>query len=1046
MFPDHPRWAQRHIEGGETGVQFGRDQITHRGFIDNLVDSTAIEYESNLTCQDRFDSGYEQVKNYCAALINEGRDQSTVIGVLSDTVRWRAYRVASITRPASGLLGGEHLTLEEIEQVDGSAATDTAAKNVLEFLVRHLGRLGARPLSGVSIAHDFGFESTFCVARITAIRDLTQQAFEQNPIYGNIIEDLWRRFVSFVGAPESAGMFERSGYADELYLLTLAKLVCANALEKRVLIGDPAQIKSILKGDYFRAKGLNNIVEYDYFGWLHQTPYIDHIVSVALEMQDDLCAYDFYNAPSEDLFGELFAQLAKRSQRLLLGQVCTPRWLARAIVNKVVDSLPANEMPRLVDMCCGSGSIVVEAVLKSKIRIAATIPETAREERVQELVLAITGFDIDPLAVILAKIGWVLAARDWLEPLGSFSISIPIYHADSLFAITPISTVVSDGSGSESYQLQIADAALTLPGFLISPEFQGAFDAIIDTGYGLATANHSDISSLSDAVIDDAIDHAMAAATLTATTAQTQSARAFLDIFIRTVARLNREGRNGIWAFILRNSYRPGIVAGQFNGLVSNPPWLALSRIADNPYRIVLRDRAEQFGIKPPGPSFLHIEMATIFLLHAVDRYLQTNAKIGCIVPDSVLTGYNHNPFRTATYAHVANAVDFRVDEIWRISNLVFENRGAVLIGSKESPSANPPSTYPGFLADESGMTPLTIYHNVQGVRTAWSERATPTGAAGFFEPANFRQGADIMPRTLFFHELSTAPQARRRAQWSVNPIDRESSNIAFAVKDAKKSINFHLTSCVLPDDLFFDVFISHLLTPFHLSTPIRALLPIRKGDGGEWHALHDSEITAIGPSVANAFREMCETISPTSTVEDLWALIDTRNKLSQQKIVPSGYLVVTGTSGEIVCSAFIETNVSNVDRLIIDQTLNWAQVNTLDEALYLTGLLNSEAINDVIRDFQPEGAFGRRHIHSLPFRATPPFDPTQSLHQDVVAQTRALMREYENVIASDHDAQAALNPNASSLAMRRRIIGRKIRALPTYTNYSIVCKDLYGV
>jgi hypothetical protein len=190
----------------------------------------------------------------------------------------------------------------------------------------------------------------------------------------------------------------------------------------------------------------------------------------------------------------------------------------------------------------------------------------------------------------------------------------------------------------------------------------------------------------------------------------------------------------------------------------------------------------------------------------------------------------------------------------------------------------------------------------------------------------------------------------------------------------------------------------------------------------------------------------MCEAISPTSTVEDLWALIDTRNKFSQQKIVPSGYLVVTGTSGEIVCSAFIETNVSNVSRLIIDQTLNWAQVNTLDEALYLTGLFNSEAINDVIRDFQPEGAFGRRHIHSLPFRATPPFDPTQSLHQDVVVQTRALIRDYETARAADAELQAALNPNTSSLAIRRRVINRKIRTLLAYTNYSAVCRSLYGV
>jgi hypothetical protein len=34
--------------------------------------------------------------------------------------------------------------------------------------------------------------------------------------------------------------------------------------------------------------------------------------------------------------------------------------------------------------------------------------------------------------------------------------------------------------------------------------------------------------------------------------------------------------RTAGWAFILRNIYRPGLLSGQFNGLVSNPPWLGV--------------------------------------------------------------------------------------------------------------------------------------------------------------------------------------------------------------------------------------------------------------------------------------------------------------------------------------------------------------------------------------------------------------------------------------------------------------------------------------
>ncbi|HWB50388.1 MAG TPA: hypothetical protein VG651_14855 [Stellaceae bacterium] len=43
--------------------------------------------------------------------------------------------------------------------------------------------------------------------------------------------------------------------------------------------------------------------------------------------------------------------------------------------------------------------------------------------------------------------------------------------------------------------------------------------------------------------------------------------------------------------------------------------------MADNPYREMLTARAKLYGIRPAGPSFLHLELGTTHLLHAIDRY-----------------------------------------------------------------------------------------------------------------------------------------------------------------------------------------------------------------------------------------------------------------------------------------------------------------------------------------------------------------------------------------------------------------------------------------
>lgn len=1045
IFPDLPSWVERHIEGGEAAVKYSKMGKTRTGFVDNLVDLTAIEYESNLTIKAKFDTGFGQVKDYCASLLNKGHDPDLVIGVLSDTIRWRAYKIKSVSPPSSGKLGGEHLELEEIEQIDLSDADENAAKKLILFLNTYLGRLGSRPLNAESISKDLGFESRFCGLHISYLRDIVSHAFASRPTYANLIRNLWGRFVSYVSSNPNVSGFDQSSYSDEFYILTVAKLVCANVIERKALISDDNELRSILKGDFFKNKGLLNLVEYDYFGWLNEGEFLEALLPVAHALQDDLRAYDFIQRPEEDLFGQMMAQLANRSQRLLLGQEWTPNWLAHLIVERVISKLPQSEEMKLVDMCCGSGAMIVEAVKLAKERIAKTVSESSIDQRLNLLTQAITGFDIDPLAVILSKISWVLAAGSWLEPYGAYPVTIPVFHADSLFAITPLS-LLDDEEQQEFYSLKVAEEEIQLPCFLVSPTFQTAFDSILDFGYNLVIYTGPEELEIDETVLNEAITNALSRVVTEVNPDQFAKMKKFLVEFVTVVDKLNRDGRNGIWAFILRNSYRPGLVAGQFNGLVSNPPWLALSKIGDNPYQGVLRRKAEQFGIKPVGPSFLHIEMATIFLLHAIDRYLQDGSVIGCITPETVLNGYHHAPFRNAAYNQTDHPVNLLLNEIWRVKEQTFKNKAIVLFGEKVAEiSRSASSTIPGGLVEPSGVTPITFHRITQGNRTAWSENPSASGK-GFFSPAKFHQGADIMPRTLFFHEFEPKQLNGGKMQWKVSPIDICTSPNAFVIKDARELKDFKLNPCVLPDDLIFNVATSNLLTPFEIAHPLKALLPIKKQPDGTWEKLSLSAIAAKGHSAVSAFKQIAGAIDPSSNLDSIWEAINTRNKLSRQVIRPEGFIVFTGTSGQNVCSAFLDASHVNLDKLIIDQTLNWARVETLDEAIYLVGLFNSGAINLVIQDFQPEGEFGKRHIHSLPFGVTPPFDSSQTAHQQVVETTRKLINEYNAAKVNDQDLVKNLNPNKGTLARRRRIIRLKIQQLPSYEEYKNACDSLYGV
>ena len=313
-----------HAKGSETLIRSDKDGKAKRGFIDTLVGSTAIEYEKDLEDSALALHGEDQVREYCAGLLNEGVPSELILGVLSDTVRWRAYRLKEVLL-LSDVLGAKsygpaHVVLEEIENIDLSAAGPDEAATLGRFLARYLGRLGGRVLGANTLAFDLGFDSAFCSRHIEGIGALVAAAFASNASYAHLIEKVWSDFVSYLGESGAGGGFDRDTYVGELYILTLAKLLCANVLEGKALVSNDAQLESILDGTFFKLKGFSNLVEYDYFGWLNENEHVKQLLPVARAIQEDLAAYDFGAAPAEDLFGALMVQLARRSQRLLLGQ------------------------------------------------------------------------------------------------------------------------------------------------------------------------------------------------------------------------------------------------------------------------------------------------------------------------------------------------------------------------------------------------------------------------------------------------------------------------------------------------------------------------------------------------------------------------------------------------------------------------------------------------------------------------------------------------------------------------------------------------------
>jgi hypothetical protein len=394
MFPDNPKWVNYHIEGAETHVHLVRKNRDVSGFIDNCIDSIAIEYEKNLLIDSVFEEGYRQVKEYCAALVKDHIPFEFIQGVLSDTLRWHIFEIVPTPGLSTDDYTEKNIVLNEICSFDASSCETRVAEDFLRFLTKTLGRQGGRTLTAKRIAEDFGLQSVYSEKYRNAIHGFVLKKIDSNPSYYNLVEELWNKFVE----SHSVKNDNTDSYIDEFYVSIIAKLLCANLLNKDALSLSSEQLQDIIVGEFFENKNIENFVEYDYFGWLNED--IDDISETLCLIQDDLKVYDFRTSPEEDLFGEILVQLANRTQRVLLGQELTPRWLAKELVKNVANKLPTGTYPQFVDMCCGSGSMIVETIKTTESMIPSTIDIETKDQILKN---CISGFDIDPLAVMLAK-------------------------------------------------------------------------------------------------------------------------------------------------------------------------------------------------------------------------------------------------------------------------------------------------------------------------------------------------------------------------------------------------------------------------------------------------------------------------------------------------------------------------------------------------------------------------------------------------------------------------------------------------------------------
>ena len=917
-----------------------RDRMS-RGSADTLYNNIIIEFENSLKVS--YKHAKEQLAGYYLGKFNSNEGSAFAL-IASDFINWKVLAPDISCLNSLGTLQEHELILNEVPN-SSFTLDENNAEDFYYWIDRFLFKEEKVKATLKSVEDAFGSKGGVFIESFRQIMQVFQTAKKFGEV--QVSYEQWSKFLSI-----AYGSFDDTdeAFVIHTYLSVLAKTLAYEVLSDEAYIDDNA-MKGILSGTIFTNYNIKNFVDNDFFHWVYIDRYFNSLKKTFRLISQELSTFNFTNV-DEDILKGVYQELIDLDTRRSLGEYYTPDWLCERIVNEF-EFKPSD---KILDPSCGSGSFLRAIIHRMKV--------SNPEMNSAELNNAVFGIDIHPLSVQIAKTTVLLALNkdliNYKQP-----ISINVILANTLLAPEG----VQDLFGSE-FNMMIDEKKLSLSTQILDDS--DLFNSAVDHCEELAEITlHKSAASIE---------------TLTSAMKQTLQRNGFnqniLNSFYKIylgLKEVKEKGRDSIWAFILKNLYKPYFYSENFNYVIGNPPWFTFSSIKNEEYQKVLNALADKYNVKPDRiANFPHLEIAAIFLAYSSSYFLKPNGKIVFVLPRSFYNADHHDNTRSG------KALGFKLNQIWDLENVspLFNVPSCVLFADKNidnkralSPKGINSIAFSGIvpkhncslidaqkkLKEENGK----IFYAKQGASTAFSAKLVkPQSKINPYKKL-FKQGATIVPRTFYFVEFRSEipPSFADR-----NIVVRTSKAVKPDAKAPWKDIEF---SDLIEGKFLFLTALSRSILPFALYKPSFVVLPITieiDEEANKKIVLNESDkLLTDGCLKATKWFRNAENIWSIHRTEknrkhNVYNYLNWQNKLTSQNL-NARYLVIYNSSAK-------DANATIVDRLdyeldfIVESVAYVYYTNSIDEARYLTAILNSTAPNEMMKDFQAKGLFGPRHVH----------------------------------------------------------------------------------
>jgi len=258
-------------------------------------------------------------------------------------------------------------------------------------------------------------------------------------------------------------------------------------------------------------------------------------------------------------------------------------------------------------------------------------------EAVRRCAERVRGLDVHPVAVIIARVTWLLALGPAIAERPA-ALHVPVFLGDAL-----------------QWNVDVATEEVRVPG---EPPL------VIPAGFAESEARFAPgVQALADGLRDKAEPDAVERHLRRIAGVTEANAKAMAATYARLLA-LYKAGKDGIWPFIMRNLVRPrwlSLPHQRADVVLGNPPWVAYRYLSPE-LKIGVRDACKGLGLWEGGHLATQQDLSALFWARSLDRYLKPGGTIAFVLPYAALNRPAYAGLRKGVYGKSAQA---RITEAW---------------------------------------------------------------------------------------------------------------------------------------------------------------------------------------------------------------------------------------------------------------------------------------------------------------------------------------------------------------------------------------------